>query len=167
MHSLAQTVAGEPAPLGSVPSKREVHPLVAIEGSDAEPHTPAFAQDAMGPAAERAAVHGALAMALTVVDTVAALRPGSGSGPHRPRRRHPGGGDGPGRGRRTGAAVRPVPAGPRTRTPTSARTHTRSSTPASSSTCAHTRCAASAPGSAVRAGVGCRTGNPRIPSAGP
>ncbi|WHP16636.1 amidohydrolase [Cellulomonas sp. ES6] len=53
-----------------------IHPLVAIEGCDSAPHTPEFAEDTIGPAAERAAVDGALAMALTAVDTVAALRAG-------------------------------------------------------------------------------------------
>ncbi|MEU8038411.1 amidohydrolase [Streptosporangium sp. NPDC049078] len=55
----------------AVPS---IHPLIAVLGSTSWPHTPEFTADATGPAAERAAIDGALAMALTVVDVV--------TGPH-------------------------------------------------------------------------------------
>lgn len=51
-----------------------IHPLIAIEGCSSAPHTPGFTADAIGPAAERAAIDGALAMALTAADAVAQLR---------------------------------------------------------------------------------------------
>lgn len=53
-----------------------IHPLIAIEGCTSAPHTPEFTGDAVGPAAEAAVLDGALALALTVVDTVAHLRAG-------------------------------------------------------------------------------------------
>ncbi|MEU0239029.1 amidohydrolase [Nocardiopsis sp. NPDC006198] len=53
-----------------------IHPLIAIEGCSSAPHTPEFTGDAIGPAAEGAAVDGALAMALTAADAVAHLRAG-------------------------------------------------------------------------------------------
>ncbi|WP_423463678.1 amidohydrolase [Promicromonospora sp. MS192] len=63
----------------TVPS---IHPLIAIRGCTSAPHTPEFTSDAIGPAAEKAAVDGALAMALTTADAVAHLRarqvPGGG-----------------------------------------------------------------------------------------
>ncbi|GAA2699086.1 amidohydrolase [Micromonospora olivasterospora] len=51
-----------------------IHPIIAIEGCASAPHTPAFTSDAIGPAADRAGIDGALAMALTVVDAVAHVR---------------------------------------------------------------------------------------------
>lgn len=51
-----------------------IHPLIAIEGCASAPHTPEFADDAVGPAAERALIDGALAMALTAADAIAHLR---------------------------------------------------------------------------------------------
>jgi len=51
-----------------------IHPLIAIENCASAPHTPEFADDAVGPAAERALIDGALAMALTAADAVAHLR---------------------------------------------------------------------------------------------
>lgn len=57
----------------AVPS---IHPLIAIEGCSSAPHTREFADDAIGPAAGAAVVDGALAMALTAVDTVTYLRSG-------------------------------------------------------------------------------------------
>lgn len=53
-----------------------IHPLIAIEGCSSAPHTPEFADDAIGAAAGAAIVDGALAMALTVVDAVTHLRDG-------------------------------------------------------------------------------------------
>ncbi|MFJ2553066.1 amidohydrolase [Microbacterium sp. NPDC087591] len=53
-----------------------IHPLVAIEGCSSAPHTREFTHDAIGPAADAAAVDGALAMALTAVDAVMLLRAG-------------------------------------------------------------------------------------------
>ncbi|MGW9350150.1 amidohydrolase [Nocardiopsis flavescens] len=53
-----------------------IHPLIAIEGCSSAPHTPEFTGDAIGPAAEAAAVDGALALALTAADAVAHLRAG-------------------------------------------------------------------------------------------
>lgn len=53
-----------------------IHPLIALHGCTAAPHTPEFACDAVGPVAEAAIVDGALAMALTAADTVAHLRAG-------------------------------------------------------------------------------------------
>lgn len=53
-----------------------IHPLIAIEGCSSAPHTPEFAGDAIGHAADAAVVDGALAMALTAVDVVALLRAG-------------------------------------------------------------------------------------------
>ncbi|WP_433701320.1 amidohydrolase [Nocardiopsis sp. CA-288880] len=57
----------------AVPS---IHPLIAIEGCSSAPHTPGFTGEAIGPAAEGAAVDAALAMALTAADAVAHLRAG-------------------------------------------------------------------------------------------
>ena len=57
----------------AVPS---IHPLIAIQGCSSAPHTPQFTGDAIGAAAEEAAVDGALAMALTAADAVAHLRAG-------------------------------------------------------------------------------------------
>lgn len=53
-----------------------IHPLITIGGCVSAPHTPEFTSDAIGPAAEDAAVEGALAMALTAADAVAHLRAG-------------------------------------------------------------------------------------------
>ncbi|WP_314147613.1 peptidase dimerization domain-containing protein [uncultured Leifsonia sp.] len=53
-----------------------IHPLIAIQECSSAPHTPAFADDAIGPAAERAAVDGALALALTAADAATFLRAG-------------------------------------------------------------------------------------------
>lgn len=55
----------------AVPS---IHPLIALKGCASAPHTPEFADDAVGPAAERAVLDGALAMALTAADAVAHIR---------------------------------------------------------------------------------------------
>lgn len=53
-----------------------IHPIIAIPGCVSAPHTPEFAHDAVGPAADAAITDGALAMALTVVDAVVHLRAG-------------------------------------------------------------------------------------------
>ncbi|MBC3192818.1 amidohydrolase [Pseudonocardia sp. C8] len=44
-----------------------IHPMIAFRGSDAVPHTVEFAADACGPGADEAVLHGAVAMARTVI----------------------------------------------------------------------------------------------------
>lgn len=51
-----------------------IHPMIAISGPDVVPHTHAFAAAARSPAADRAVVDGAKALAMTAVDALVRAR---------------------------------------------------------------------------------------------
>jgi amidohydrolase len=73
-----RSVPGGSTDLGNVSQEvPAIHPKLAIAPAGVATHTPAFARYAVGPAADRAVLDGAKAMALTALDVWAARSPGA------------------------------------------------------------------------------------------